>query len=242
MLSQQPYRHDQHSGVATEGRTGVWREPVNTDKRSWGRMHNCRFALLAVVGAGLLTILAACSSPAAPATATPNPNSSEVASTTAAPHNKVDVAFAQMMIIHHEGATDMAGLAQQTSSNGQVRELAERINAAQGPEINQMRGWLEEWGEPAPEDSDMSGMARDGMDTGGTDQQAAMNALLKLDGTAFDKKFLSLMVAHHRGALAMATQQVSDGQNAAGIELAKSIIATQQSEIAEMQTLLGKLE
>ena len=72
-----------------------------------------------------------------------------------------------MMIIHHQAATDMAGLAQQTSSSGQVRELAERINAAQGPEINQMRGWLEEWGEPAPDESDMSGRAGHGT-KGGT--------------------------------------------------------------------------
>ena len=146
-----------------------------------------------------------------------------------------------MMIIHHQAATDMAGLAQQTSSSGQVRELAERINAAQGPEINQMRGWLEEWGEPAPEESDMSGMAGHGT-KGGTEQQAAMSGLQKLDGTAFDKRFLSLMIAHHRAALAMAAQQVDGGHNAAGVELAKSIIAAQQNEIAEMQTLLGRLE
>ena len=204
-------------------------------------MPHSRFAFVAVVGAGLLMILAACSSPAAPATVTPNPDSSRVASTTAARYGRVDVEFAQMMIPHHQVATDMAGLAQQTSGSGQVRELAERINTAQGPEINQMRGWLEEWGEPAPEESDTSGMAGHGME-GATEQQAAMNGLKKLDGTAFDRKFLSLMVAHQRAALAMATQQVDRGQNAAGVELARSIIAAQQNEIAEMQTLLGRLE
>lgn len=139
-------------------------------------MHNRRLTVLAVFGVGLLTILAACSLPAAPTTAARNSNSSEVGSTGAARYSQVDVAFAQMMIIHHVEATDLAGLAQQTSS------------------------------------------------------------------TAFDKKFLSLMVAHQRGALTMATRQVSDGQNAAAVELAKSIISTQQSEIAEMQSLLHKLK
>lgn len=146
-----------------------------------------------------------------------------------------------MTIISHVGATDMAGLAQQTSTNEQVRELAERMNAAKGPEINQMRGWLETWGQPPPESSDMSGMAHDGMGIGGLDQQPAMNALLKLDGAAFDKKFLSLMLAHHRGAVAMAAKQVGEGQSPEGIELARNIIATQQSEIAEMETLLGSI-
>lgn len=214
----------------------------NTDKPRWRTIRNRPTALIAVVGAGLLTILAACSSPAAPATLAPDPGSSGVATTTPVLRNKADVAFAQMMITHHEDATDIAGLAEQTSSNAQVRELAERINAAQGPEINQMRSWLEEWGEPTPEDSDTSGLTHDGMETTGTDQQAAMNALLRLDGTAFDKKFLSLMVAHHQGSLAMANQQVSEGQNPAAVAMAKSVIATQQSEIAEMQTLLGNLK
>ena len=204
-------------------------------------MHNRRLTVLAVFGVGLLTILAACSLPAAPTTAARNSNSSEVGSTGAARYSQVDVAFAQMMIIHHVEATDLAGLAQQTSSNRQVRELAERINAAKGPQINLMRGWLEAWGAPAPEDSNISGMAQAGMVIGEVDQEAAMNTLLKLDGTAFDKKFLSLMVAHHRQSLTMATRQVSDGQNALAVELAKSIIFTQQSEIAEMQSLLRKI-
>lgn len=214
----------------------MWRKTVNTEKRWAEGARYRRVPLLAVVG-GLITILGACSSPAAPATTLPD--SSEVAPTGASPHNEADVTFAQMMIIHHVGATDMAGLAQQTSTNGQVRELAERINSAQGPEINQMRGWLEMWGEPLPENSDMTGMAHDGMGIGGLDQQAAMNALLKLEGTEFDEKFLSLMVAHHQGALAIATQQVNEGQNAAVIELARSVIDVHQSGIAEMRTLLG---
>lgn len=214
----------------------MWRKAVNAAKQCGGGARYRRLPLLAIVGV-LLTILGACSPPAAPATTLPD--SSEVAPSGAAPHNEADVSFAQMMIIHHVGATDLAGLAQQTSTNGQVRELAERINAAKGPEVNQMRGWLETWGEPLPENSDMTGMAHDGMGIGGLDQQAAMNALLKLDGTEFDKKFLSLMVAHHQGTLAIATQQVNEGQNAAAIELAKSVIEVHQSEIAEMRTLLG---
>lgn len=206
-------------------------------------MHRHRFALFAVVGvAALTTTLAACSSPVAPGTATRAASGSPVAPTSAAPHSKVDAAFVQMMISHHVEATDLAGLAQQTSGNEQVRQLAERINAAQGPEINQLRDWLEATGEAAQEDSDTIGMANGELTVGGVDQQAAMNALQKLDGTAFDKKFLSLMVAHHREALAMAARQVAEGQNAATIELARFIIAARQSEITEMQTLLGKIK
>ena len=87
----------------------------------------------------------------------------------------------------------------------------------------------------------MSGMAHDGMSTGGIDQRVAMITLLKLDGKAFDRKFLNLMDAHHRVTLAIARKQLSQGQSAAAIALARSIITVQESEIAEMQTLLREL-
>jgi len=218
----------------------VRREPANSGKQTGARVHRGRFTVFATIGAGVMTILAACSSPDAPATITPTPNS-EVAASKTVEHNLADVAFVQMMINSHVDATDLAGLAQQTSGNERVRELAERINVAQGPEINQMRDWLERWGAPAPEDSEMSGMAHDGMSTGGIDQRVAMITLLKLDGKAFDRKFLNLMDAHHRVTLAIARKQLSQGQSAAAIALARSIITVQESEIAEMQTLLREL-
>lgn len=204
-------------------------------------MLNTRLALIAVASTGFLTIAAACSPTAGPVTVATAPSASQAGSVASALHNEADVQFAQMMIIHHVGATDMAGLAQQTSNSRQVRELAERINLAQGPEINQMRGWLEEWGEPGPEDSNLRGASHDGMEMGGFDQKDEAEELLNLDGAAFDKKFLNLMVVHHRSALAMANQQITKGQNAEAIELAKTIMSAQESEIVEMENLLNEL-
>lgn len=217
----------------------MWTRAVGSENQRGVGAPN-RLPLLMLVSLGLLTLLAACTSPAAPAST--SPASFAGTPTGAAPHNQGDVTFAQMMIISHVGATDMAGLAEQTSTNEQVRALAERINAAKGPEINEMRGWLATWGEPLPETADMSGMAHDGTRLGGFEQQPEMNALLKLDGAAFDRKFLSLMLAHHRGTLAVAAKQVGEGQSTEGIELARNIMATQQSEIAEMESLLGSIK
>jgi uncharacterized protein (DUF305 family) len=191
-----------------------------------------RLAQVAAIPAALLVLIAGCASPNA---ATP------AATGTAAAHNDADTTFAQMMVIHHEGAIEMAALTETKAETPEVRDLATRINAAQGPEIDRMRGWLKEWGEPTPEDADMGGMGHDGMDMGGLDQEAATDELDQLDGTAFDRRFLTLMIQHHQGALTMAEQQVANGSNGDAIALAKTIISAQQKEIAEMESLLDDL-
>lgn len=207
------------------------------DRKDTHPMSINRVARLVAVPAALSVLLLGCAQPNA---GSPTPTG-ESQATAAAAHNDADTTFAQMMIIHHQGAIEMAALAETQAETAEVRELAGRIKAAQGPEIDQMRTWLEEWGEPAPEDADMGGMGHDGMDMGGLDQQAAMDELNQLDGTAFDKRFLTLMIQHHQGALTMAEQQVTQGSNGDAVTLAKAIIAAQQKEIAEMQDLLDQL-
>ena len=57
--------------------------------------------------------------------------------------------FAQHMIPHHQQAIEMSDmiLAKQ-GIDPRVVELANQIKVAQGPEIEQMQGWLKEWGQP----------------------------------------------------------------------------------------------
>lgn len=200
-----------------------------------------RAAQIAAIVATSAALLVACGSPAAAPTTSAS-TSSGGGTTAVVQHNAADTTFAQMMVIHHEGAVEMAELAEKTAESSDVRSLASRIKTAQGPEIEQMRGWLEEWGEPAPEDSDMAGMGHGGMDMGGLDQQAAMDELMKLTGTDFDQRFLTMMIQHHEGAITMAQQQIADGENQAAIGLAETIISAQQKEIAEMQGILDDLD
>jgi uncharacterized protein (DUF305 family) len=64
-------------------------------------------------------------------------------------HNQADVMFAQHMIPHHQQAIEMSDmiLAKQ-DIDPRVVELANQIKTAQGPEIEQMQGWLKQWGQP----------------------------------------------------------------------------------------------
>jgi uncharacterized protein (DUF305 family) len=53
--------------------------------------------------------------------------------------------------------------------------------------------------------------------------------------------FLTQMIAHHEGAITMAQIEIKDGRYPAAIELAKSIVTSQQQEIDTMKGILGSL-
>ena len=189
---------------------------------------------------------AATTSPTNSTSATATESASASASTdVAAEHNDQDTTFAQMMIIHHEGAIEMSQLAVQRADNPEVVALAERIAEAQGPEIDEMTAWLGAWGEDiSPDDHggmDMGGMDMGGMDMDGMSQEEMMTQLDGLAGDEFDRAFLDAMIAHHEGAIEMSEQQVADGQNPDAVALAEKIIADQQAEITEMQEILTGL-
>lgn len=155
-----------------------------------------------------------------------------------ADHNDADVEFATGMIPHHEQAVAMADLALE-QGGPEVETLAEEIQAAQGPEIETMTGWLESWGEEVPEDTDhmeMDGMDHSGMDGMMTPEQ--MEDLESAEGGEFDTLWLEMMIEHHEGAIAMSEDQVADGQNADAIGLAEDIAEAQQAEITQMQEML----
>jgi uncharacterized protein (DUF305 family) len=148
-----------------------------------------------------------------------------------------DQMFVVMMIPHHEQAVEMSDVVlAKEGLDPRVAELAERIKAAQGPEIELMEGWLDDWG--IPHDSDASG----GMDHGdGMMSEADMTALREADGSEASSLFLEQMIVHHEGAVEMAQAALADGQNPDVAALAKRVIEDQTAEIAEMQELLTTL-
>ncbi len=150
--------------------------------------------------------------------------------------NDADVMFAQMMYPHHAQAVEMAAMADGRTDNPEVLSLASAIAAAQQPEMDQMTAWLAEWGQPAPT-ADMGGM--DHSSGSGMMTAKGMDALMSATGSEFDRQWLTMMIAHHTGAIEMANTEISDGSNPDAQEMARTIVATQQQEIDTMQRLLG---
>jgi len=205
---------------------------------------NVKTRMTAVGGAvALAVVLSACASQASESAAS-SPSSAASESAAASvddSHNDADVTFTQNMVVHHEGAILMANLAGRTASTAEVKTLADRIAAAQEPEILEMQSWLVAWGEPSAADADMGGMDMGGMDMGGLSQEEAMTELKAVTGAEFDRRFLELMIEHHQGAIEMSQTQLAAGVNPRALELAQSIIDAQKAEITEMKQLLQGL-
>ncbi|MGW6558243.1 DUF305 domain-containing protein [Streptomyces hydrogenans] len=145
--------------------------------------------------------------------------------------NGADFRYVQMMVVHHRQALTMTSLAPTRAGSSQVRKVAERISAAQQPEIGAMEGWLESNGGPrdqgAHDHHAMPGMAT----------EAQLAELRAAKGAAFDELFLKLMVTHHEGAVTMAAEVLAQGNNVLVEEMANDVIAQQTAEINRMRSL-----
>lgn len=151
--------------------------------------------------------------------------------------NDADVMFAQMMIPHHEQAVEMADIALDPTveAGDAIKDLATRIKSAQDPEIELMKRFLASWGEPlSPDDGMDHGSMMEGMLT--VDE---LDELAGLTGEDFDARWASAMIAHHKGAVAMANDVLADGVNPETKALAEAIVASQQAEIDELTPIAG---
>ncbi|GIJ77246.1 Uncharacterized conserved protein, DUF305 family [Micromonospora phaseoli] len=190
--------------------------------------------------------LAACGSDHGAAHDAPGTSSASAFSGESAASNATDVMFAQMMIPHHQQAVEMSDLAATRASDPQVEQLAVQIKDAQAPEITQLRHWLTQWGAPMPGadgdghgtihstpemDHEMPGMMSD----------ADMAKLAAASGTEFDRQFLTMMIAHHEGAITMGEEEAAEGANPEARALAQRIITTQRAEIDTMKKILDRL-
>lgn len=158
--------------------------------------------------------------------------------------NQADVDFATEMIQHHAQALSMVDLIEPKSVSPELTTLAEQIRMAQGPEIETLVDWLNDWSQPIPEtmrdhanahgdgdmemDSDMPGMM----------SAEDMKALGAAQGAEFEQMWLEMMIEHHEGAVEMAQTEKDDGKFADAIELANTIITTQEAEIDQMKSML----
>ncbi|NYI77049.1 DUF305 domain-containing protein [Nocardioides panzhihuensis] len=159
---------------------------------------------------------------------------------TSAGHNDADVTFAQQMILHHQQAVEMSELAGTRAESQKVKDLAADIEAAQGPEVKTMTGWLGSWGEDVP-DEGMPGMDHGDMssdDMTGMMSEEDMAELENASGAEFDQMFLTMMIEHHEGAIEMAQTEQAEGEFPDAKATAKDIETAQTEEIKTMQALL----
>ncbi|MDQ7908805.1 DUF305 domain-containing protein [Phytohabitans sp. ZYX-F-186] len=146
-------------------------------------------------------------------------------------YNEADATFVRMMIPHHAQALEMAALATDRAGHPQIRAVASRITAAQKSEIAVFQAWLK----ARDLSADEAGHSHAGMK--GMQSPEAIEGLAGLRGAAFDARFVDMMVAHHEGAIAMATDLLHSGRDERVGEMATGLLAEQQAEIARMRQI-----
>ena len=210
-----------------------------------------------IAGRLLAVMILGCSRPAAVTQTAPiptpgqQPDSAAVAKARADsvryPYTEADVEFMSAMIGHHSQALLMAAWAPTHGAGSSVRTLAERIINGQQDEIVSMQRWLRDRGKPVPEPGRM------GQSGTGHHHHAAMPGMLTPDqlqqldearASEFDRLFLTFMIQHHRGAVAM-VQKLFATPGAARDEtvfkFANDVSVDQRTEVARMERMLAGL-
>jgi uncharacterized protein (DUF305 family) len=165
------------------------------------------------------------------------------------PYTEADIHFMQGMIGHHAQAIVMAKWAPTHGASSSVQVLAARIINAQTDEIVTMQNWLKDRHQTVPE-ANPAGMT---MTMGGVTHTMLMPGMLtpeqmkQLDaarGTEFDRLFLTFMIQHHKGAVAMVAQLFGTygaGQDELTFKFASDVNVDQTTEIARMEKMLAAL-
>ena len=165
------------------------------------------------------------------------------------PYTKADIHFMSGMISHHAQAIKMARWAPTHGAGPAVLRLTERIITGQTDEIALMQSWLRDRRQPVPE-ADPAGMT---MTMGSAQHVMLMPGMLteeqmrQLDaarGVEFDRLFLTFMIQHHRGAVAMVKELFSShgaGQDVSVFKFASDVEVDQTTEINRMLQMLLEL-
>ena len=148
-----------------------------------------------------------------------------------------DAQFMRGMIPHHQQALEMSRLAPDRTNSPELLEIAGKIEAAQGDEIAFMEQWLTSRGESIDQSHAHTGHhTMKGMAT-----EAQMASLAAASGVEFDRQFLSLMIAHHEGAIDMVEalmEQPGSAYDPTLFEFTTDVSNDQSKEIELMHGLL----
>lgn len=147
------------------------------------------------------------------------------------PSNDPEIDFVKMMMMHHQGAINMANVELQAGTNDSLKRTAQKIITEQEAEIAQFNTIL-------------SGLAIDNSDPSFATEQ--MNNMMKGGKVAdeqiitgdIDNDFATLMIVHHQGAIDNASAYLHHGNNAQLKTVANNIIKGQIVEIQELSDWL----
>ncbi|MDQ4128296.1 MAG: DUF305 domain-containing protein [Actinomycetota bacterium] len=156
--------------------------------------------------------------------------------------DSAEAGFARDMTVHHAQAVEMAEILRDKPVIPKMQTLATDIALTQQAQIGQMQGWLAVW--RLPMTGTEPAMAWMGHPTSGLMPGMAtpeeIEALREASPEEAERRFLQLMIPHHRAAVPMAEAVLQETDRPEVRRLASAIIASQKAEIEVMRELLAE--
>jgi uncharacterized protein (DUF305 family) len=164
-------------------------------------------------------------------------------------YTEADVKFMQGMIHHHSQALQMVAMIATRTKSPELISMGQKIQLSQSGEIEAMKEWLTARKQDVPmimADGSAMMMGKGGhadmAPMPGMLTAAQMKALDAARGPKFDELFLTGMIQHHKGALAMvADVRAAGGGKETNIgDFLNEVDNDQRMEIVRMYGLLGR--
>ena len=139
--------------------------------------------------------------------------------------DQADILFMQHMVPHLLQTTSRVDLARDRITRPELARLADSIDRQGQAHLQQLQDWLNERG-LAPYDPQQDPNSRKASD---------LERLARIRGARFDLEFLTVMTARHRAGSKLAATEIREGSVPEVRELARHLLADQQTQIKKMQ-------
>ncbi len=147
-------------------------------------------------------------------------------------NSEPDVDFAKMMIMHHQGAINMANEELEHGVDAEMKAMAQKIKTEQEQEIQQFNTFLSSYQPDQPMNMEFHMEVMASMDKMGRESD------LRVLTGATDQDFAQLMIPHHQAAMENAQSVLKYGNSPEIKTMAQNIIDSQMMDIKELQDWL----
>lgn len=145
--------------------------------------------------------------------------------------NDPEIDFSKMMIMHHQGAINMANVELQSGSNDSLKRTAQKMITEQQAEIQQLNTILA----TLTVDNSDPEFTMENMDNMTKGSKIADIQIITGD---IDNDFATLMTGHHQTAIDNAAAYLHHGNNAQLKMMSNNIVMSQTKEIQELSDWL----
>jgi uncharacterized protein (DUF305 family) len=163
----------------------------------------------------------------------------------------LDQAYIDMMIPHHQSIIPVAEAALPRLTDERLREIAQAVVAAQQPEIEELRGYREQWygsAEPMPMDEAMmAAMVELLPGMSGTMEEMAFQMDAPAQVAAFcaaenpDLAFIDQTIPHHQMAIEASEVALEQATHPEVRDFAQRVIDAQQREIETLTEIRSEI-